>query len=298
MTTTFQPKPGDIVYDGDGSPAVYIGRSADLYGHIVQMAYSRDGDPVDVEAIDEDTCSFSGPITLREIHAEPPVAALNAEVAALRAQAREAESALRDIKERTDKAAYALRTVELQVKQNPQLHDLGLWMAGKVTHAAILGSSYSEYSGVRIGPVPDIFKKSDFSYELRLVSLFYDSTSYGNYHLGVNQYCDGSGNDNRRVFLATSAEEALSKVAQHFAVRLKGGNLTDGHAIGFAEWLVDHGFSNLVGEQLLQSIELRKEKARHEKVANTQRNLEHAEKQAAAYRQQLESLRAPEAAAS
>lgn len=185
-------KQGDIVFDTEGRRAVYVARCE--AGHVVEIFSIADAD--------EEPYSC-GVETWPKVFESPPTQIKHAEIAKLNAEIAAKRYDLSSLRAEIEASARAHSDLRAKIKSTPSLADLDLWLAGKVTHLALL-----DYGCPKVGTVDEILtKRDDYGRaSIRLLNLRVDPGA-NEFWIGVAQYSDGSS-ANYRCRLATSLEEA------------------------------------------------------------------------------------------
>lgn len=247
--------PGDTVYDVHGREGSYIGSSAT--GHVVEPTYEcEDGPP-----------HYGDVQTWREVFTKPPVEKLHADVAAIESQLTAAKTSLARVREEQRLAESEIAAAKKRIASNPQLHDLDLWLQGKVTHIVSL-----DYCTLSIATVEVTLTSADRERSLRLLNLRVDPKAQ-QFWVSYAGYNDGSGSQTR-CLLATSLEHAQQRAAEYVAQEVRS-KPNDNHA-GLAASAIRHGVA--VSDKLRQAVIEREAASKAEKLKQAQDNFQRAQK--------------------
>ncbi|KCB26124.1 hypothetical protein [Bordetella hinzii] len=262
MTNKF--KTGQEIYSVDGQVAHYVGPAA-MGGHVVQPCYEYD----------DHEPHFGDPEYWREVFDQPPARRLAQEAARYDAMIAEKRAALRDIEEKTRTAEREQQDLLKRIKSRPDLHDLDLWLQGKVTHIVSL-----DYYSIKIGTVEEVLRETGREKQLRLLSLLADPSA-NRYWVGYSAYSDGSSNQTR-CLLATSLEHAQERAAEYVAQEIRRNSTTDHSSLVISA----HAQGVAVPTDLLAKAQAKAAAAKAERIQRAREQLARLQAELAAQVQQ------------
>lgn len=198
-------KPGSRVYSVEGRAALFVASVAN--GFAVEPLYEHE------DYLEEMTGNVE---VWQSCFAKAPTEVWDKRISELRAQAEEQEKAAAQARQSARNALTDARLASERYKDHPDLRNLDMWLAGKVTHLAIV----DDYR-LGVGTVEEVLTRTeDRQTFLRLCSVFVDPKS-NRYWTSFSMYSDGSGSSGTRCLLATSREDALTQLLNYVLARLK-----------------------------------------------------------------------------
>lgn len=263
---------GDTVYSTEGQAAVFVGRVAD--GFAVETIYEdEDGEPY-----------RSNVQVWPRVFAKAPTEVWDAEVKKLRAEVEAQQELARKAREEARNAALDAKQANERYKAHPDLRNLDLWIAGKVTHIAVI----DDYN-MHIGTVQEVLTTTeDRKTFIRLCGLFVDPKA-NKYWTQYARYSDGSGSSGTPCLLATSFEDARDQLLAWVLKRLhdtphhmKPSLLIRAEAAGV-----------VLPESLAKDLAEAKAVAHAHKLKQAQESLDNYRRHVAAAEQTIAALTAP-----
>lgn len=164
-------------------------------------------------------------------------------------------------------AESEIAVAKKRIASNPQLHDLDLWLQGKVTHIVSL-----DYCTLSIATVEVALTSADRERSLRLLNLRVDPKA-NQFWVSYAGYSDGSGSQTR-CLLATSLEHAQQRAAEYVAKEVKS-NPQQNHA-SLAASAIRYGVA--VSDELRQVVIEREATSKAANLKQAQDNFQRAQK--------------------
>jgi hypothetical protein len=198
-------KPGARVYSVDGRAALFVASVAQ--GFAVEPLYEHEDYLEEVPGNVE---------VWAACYLKAPTEVWDKRINELRAEAEEHEARAAQARQSARNALTDARLASERYKDHPDLRNLDMWLAGKVTHLAII----DDYR-LGVGTVEEVLTRTeDRQTFLRLCSVFVDPKA-NRYWTSFSMYSDGSDSSGTRCLLATSREDALTQLLAYVLARLK-----------------------------------------------------------------------------
>jgi hypothetical protein len=280
-------QPRDTVYLADGREALYVGYIGG--SHVVMPIVEHDDGPVQSDYPESHNVVFT----------EPPADKYHAEAAAAKKELDTARTELQKVQTELRQARADRNGLLAEISKHPDLAPIAEFMAGTLTHAALLPASYygSEIKVVTIGeaiePRTEIEKRSG---EVRLLSLYggwtgiKGTSSWGreDYRWRLNEYRDGSG-ATQVCILGTSEANVLERLQVYLDGQwAKVGVHSENTLIGWARGAIRLGLT--VPASMRTKVEAEDAKAVEHAKKQAVDSLAHAEKQLAQAREKAIEL--------
>ncbi len=215
MTPHFPFAPGNTVYSIGGHKATYV--SSIKGGHIVRPLYDTccgGGDEVDCHEEEGDLTEWD------TVYAKPPVEKLHAEVAALDAQLAAKRAELDEERKVQRELDEAMRARKDRIAQHEHLKRLDDYVSGRITHYVAYETGYSNHVGILS---VDEAKDEDYHREFGLLTIQASRGWYGDrkieWHLN-RKGKDGYSKD-EKVIPCCSHQEAIDRVTVIYETLLK-----------------------------------------------------------------------------
>lgn len=275
MSTERNFAKGDTVYSTDGQAAVYVACVAG--GFAVETIYEdEDGEPY-----------HSSVQVWPRVFAKAPTEVWDAEVQKLRAEVEAQQELAKKAREDARNAVLDAKQANERYKAHPDLRNLDLWLAGKVTHIAVI----DDYN-MRIGTVAEVLTHTeDRTTFLRLCGLFVDPKA-NKYWTEFARYSDGSGSSGTSCLLATSFEDARDQLLGWVLKRLRDTP----HHMKPSLLIRAEAAGVVLPESLAKDLADAKALAHAHQLKQAQESLENYRRHVAAAEQTLAALISPEEA--
>lgn len=247
-------KNGDVVYDLHGRAGSYV--TVGNGGHLVEPIW---------DSGEDDGPHYGDVETWREVFQTVPEQRFNDRIAELNLEVSTQEQYLSKLQEDVSAAERELQAAQKRIKGNPQLHDLDLWLQGKVTHIVTL-----DYYSISIGTVDEVLVTKDREKSLRLLNLRADPKA-NHFYVSYAGYSDGSGSQSR-CLLATSLEHARERAAEYIVQKTREHS-NDGHS-SLAQSAIDYGVP--ISDKLREAARAAREEMGKRVIASARSELERA----------------------
>ncbi|HEY0955776.1 MAG TPA: hypothetical protein VGE36_13510 [Roseateles sp.] len=198
-------KPGARVYSVEGRAALFVASVAN--GFAVEPLYEHE------DYLEEMTGNVE---VWQSCFAKAPTEVWDKRISELRAETEDHRACAERARQSARNALTDAKLASERYKDHPDLRNLDMWLAGKVTHLAVV----DDYR-LHIGTVEEVLMRTeDRQNMLRLCSVFVDPKA-NRYWTSFAMYSDGSSSSGTRCLLATSREDALTQLLGYVLARLK-----------------------------------------------------------------------------
>lgn len=274
-------RPGDTVYTEFGQSVEYVAKVHD--GHVVRSVYEHEGDAREPW--------YGGVMIERHVFSEPPTPRFDKST-------KEAQAALDHVRAQVQLAQTELAGIQRQqqetvrtLENHPDVRPLVAFLEGRITHLAFV-SNYS--ADLCIKPIAEALTPEDAGDardgRIRLLALYGGYTGpsgtknvYRADDLSwrLSRYSDGSGNDSKICFLATSEADAKAQLQTYVERQLKS-NSQSHNCISLAVSAMQLGLT--VPPEWRQKVADYEQQAKKGALESARRELARAQEQAARYR--------------